>query len=1136
MGVKLPSFETVFGEAIEIASSADRAAYLDRACGDDTMLRRHVESLLGAHVRAGDFLATPGPSPTAAQDHSPPAEGPGALIGPYKLLEEIGEGGMGVVYMAEQTHPVRRKVALKVIKSGMDSKQVVARFEAERQALALMDHPNIARVLEAGTAESGRPYFVMELVRGLPITDYCDRENVTILARLELFVLVCRAVQHAHQKGIIHRDLKPSNVLVTVVDGVPVPKIIDFGIAKATGQSLTDKTLFTGFHQLVGSPLYMSPEQVDLAEVDVDTRSDIYALGVLLYELLTGTTPFDQETFRRAAFDEMRRIIREDEPPKPSTRLSSLGVTISTISSNRGSDPKHLNRTVRGELDWIAMKALEKDRRRRYETANDFAADVMRYLTDRPVEACPPSAWYRFSKYARRHRAGLTTAGLVAIALLAGTALSTWQAIKATAAKVEARAERDRALKAEAQARLEADKAKAISDFLTGDLLLQAEPANNDVEDKVTLLEVLDRAADKVSERFGSQPEVQDAVRRTIALSYNGLGSWEKAERQWRALLESSRHRAGPDSVGFYIAGSELAHILLRRGQFDEAMLDMARRAADGLTRKLGTYHLDTLRSRNFLVDAYMETGRTAEAIAMGEAILEVSESKLGLEHVLTIKIRNSLGNASQRAGRTAEAIKLYEMNLKIEESTLGADHPVSLSNRANLAGAYLAAGRTALAIKMYEATFKLSESKLGAEHPDTLTTRTNLAEAYRRAGRTGEAIEMGETLLKLSESKFGPDHPITISGRNNVALAYSDAGRTAEAINLFQANLKLSESKFGPDYLSTLSDRNNLALAYYHAGRIAEAIKMYEATFKLKESKLGADHPDTLITGYNLAQAYLDTGRTAEAIEMGEAMLKLSESKLGPDHPRTIIGRHTITEAYRLAGRTVEAIKLHETNLKMAESKLGADHHDTLAIRCNLANAYLTVGRTTEAIEMQEATLTIEESKLGPDHPDTLVSRVNLARAYRAAGRLTDALPLFEDTLKRCKAKLGPDHPNTLIVMNELTAAYLVARRWAEAETLARDCLDLREKKQPDDWWKFHTMSQLGAALLGQKKYAEAEPLLLQGYEGLKAREAKIPAPRKDSLAESAAWIVKLYEAWGKTDKAAEWRKTLATATGPRS
>ena len=418
MGVKLMGVETIFGEALELPSASERASFLDRACAGDGDLRRQVQTLLDAHFRAGQFLEAPAATPTVTVNPAPLTDGPGTVIGPYKLLEPIGEGGMGVVYMAEQTRPVRRKVALKIVKPGMDTKQVIARFEAERQALALMDHPNIARVLDAGATGSGRPYFVMELVKGILITDYCDRNRLAVDDRLELFVSVCQAVRHAHQKGIIHRDLKPSNVLVTMIDGAAVPKVIDFGVAKAMGQQLTEKTLYTGFAQLIGTPLYMSPEQAEFSGVDVDTRSDTYSLGVLLYELLTGTTPFNQDTFRTAAYDEIRRIIREQEPPRPSTRISSLEATATAVSANRQTDPRTLGKLMRGELDWIVMKALEKDRNRRYETANGLAADVKRYLSDEPVEACPPSTWYRLRKLARRHRAALALAAAVVLGLV----------------------------------------------------------------------------------------------------------------------------------------------------------------------------------------------------------------------------------------------------------------------------------------------------------------------------------------------------------------------------------------------------------------------------------------------------------------------------------------------------------------------------------------------------------------------------------------------------------------------------------------------------------------------------------------------------------------------------------------------
>ncbi|MGO9470499.1 MAG: WD40 repeat domain-containing serine/threonine-protein kinase [Isosphaeraceae bacterium] len=444
--------EELFHQALALSLPEERAAYLERACAGNRALRESIEALLKANEGASGFLSRPAPG-LAAGSGQPVQEAPGTVIGRYKLLEQIGEGGMGVVYMAEQIEPVRRKVALKVIKPGMDTKQVIARFDAERQALALMDHRNIARILDAGATESGRPYFVMELVRGIPITEYCDRNRLSIADRLDLFALVCQAVQHAHLKGIIHRDLKPSNVMITLHDGTPVPKVIDYGIAKATGQqSLTDRTLHTGFSELMGTPMYLSPEQAELSGLDVDTRSDIYSLGVLLYELLTGTTPFDQDTFRKAALDEVRRIIREQDPPPPSTRLEND--TPTTVSRFRASSfipfdfahgrprPSSLK-----ELDWITMKALEKDRRRRYETAGAFAADIARYRNDQPVEAGPPSAWYRGRKFAWRHRLALTMTAVVALSLSVVVGMWSYSATRldrATRAAAETRTELDR--------------------------------------------------------------------------------------------------------------------------------------------------------------------------------------------------------------------------------------------------------------------------------------------------------------------------------------------------------------------------------------------------------------------------------------------------------------------------------------------------------------------------------------------------------------------------------------------------------------------------------------------------------------------------------------------------------------------
>jgi serine/threonine protein kinase len=419
---KLKEIEEIYHAALEKEAGTQLSAYLDTVCKGDTRLRSQIEALLKANEESADFLENPGFGVGVNLDESPLSEGPGTTIGRYKLLEKIGEGGMAVVYMAEQTAPIRRKVALKIIKLGMDTKSVIARFEAERQALAMMDHPSIAKVLDAGATETGRPYFVMELVTGISITEYCDKNNLSTKERLALFIQVCNAVQHAHQKGIIHRDIKPTNVMVTRHEGQPIPKVIDFGIAKAINQKLTEKTLFTRYAHIIGTPAYMSPEQAELSDLDIDTRTDIYSLGVMLYELLTGTTPFSEEELRKAGYIEMQHIIREQEPPKPSTKLSTLAETLTDIAKYRGCTPDLLTKAIRGDLDWIVMKTLEKTRERRYDNASALALDIQRHLEDQPILARAPGTFYRLHKFFRRHQIQIIASSVVT--LLAATLLA----------------------------------------------------------------------------------------------------------------------------------------------------------------------------------------------------------------------------------------------------------------------------------------------------------------------------------------------------------------------------------------------------------------------------------------------------------------------------------------------------------------------------------------------------------------------------------------------------------------------------------------------------------------------------------------------------------------------------------------
>jgi tetratricopeptide (TPR) repeat protein len=800
-----------------------------------------------------------------------------------------------------------------------------------------MDHPNIARVFDGGATafgmRAGRPYFVMELVRGLPITQYCDETKMSTRGRLELFIQVCRAVQHAHQKGIIHRDLKPSNILVTEQDGRPVPKVIDFGIAKATESRLTDKTLFTGFQQWLGTPAYMSPEQAGLASLDIDTRSDVYSLGVVLYQLLTGSTPFDTQVLLECGLEAVLRTIREVDPPKPSTRLKQERLI------QKGSAPKSEigNRTseIDPDLDWIVMKCLEKDRNRRYETANGLAADLERCLRDEPVQARPPSTGYRLRKFVRKHRGPVAAAAGFVVLLVGATALSVGLAMWAnsernraetarqaeTAQRLATEEERNRAKDAEVEAR-------TVLQFFEDKVLAAArrKGERGGLGKDVTLQAAVDAAANEIQSSFTNRQFVEASIRNVLGATYRDLGEYAKAVEQFERALALQRARAAPDAY-------------------------------------------NTLLAMNNLADSYQDAGRNEEALTLLEQTVELCKKTLGLDHAKTLLSINNLAESYKSAGRLTNAVLLFEDNLTRQQALLG------------------------------------------AQHRDTLITVNNLADAYDRLGRLDDGVRMYEKLVEITKSKLGLDDLLTIHAMNNLAHDYRATGRPGKAVPLLEQAMGLATTNFGPDHAETLIILNNLARAYQGDGRWKDAVALFERAVEGCKVKLGPLHATTIKLRRNQAAACVVSGDLATAEALWRELLEDQEKFLAPD------------------------------SLALADN------------RFQLANCLLWLGN------------------------------------------------------------------------------------YGEAESLLRKCQQVFDHEQRGRSSTFRVRGLLWWALLGQKKYAEAEPLLVQAHEGLRQRRAD-PAsePATSFLNETVERLVQLYEAWGKPDQAALWRENQwASATRTR-
>ena len=865
-----------------------------------------------ASEEAGDARdSAPSPEVEADLARLKPEEA-GERIGNYKLLEQIGQGGFGTVWVAEQERPVHRRVALKIIKLGMDTKEVIARFEQERQALALMDHPHIAKVFDAGATQWGRPFFVMELVRGINITDYCDHANLPTAERLALFIQVCNAVQHAHQKGIIHRDLKPSNILVTLHDGVPVPKVIDFGVAKAMQkQRLTDLTIYTQFQQMIGTPLYMSPEQAEMSGIDIDTRSDIYSLGVLLYELLTGRTPFDPGELMRKAHDEIRRVIREQDPQTPSMFVHTMAADIrANVALHRQSDPAKLAGFLRGDLDWIVMKALEKDRVRRYETAKDLAADIERHLATEPVHARPASRLYRFQKLIRRNKFAFAAGSAVVAAVLIGLTVSIWQAV--------------RAREAEQLATQRLDDVEAVSNYLI-EIFRSPDPTRDGRT--ITVAETLDRAVKKLENDLSDQPERRARLRGALGRTYTALGL---------------SHEAIP----------------------------LEEKARDHCLKFLGPEHPDTLRAMHNLAISYSFAGRREEALKLREEVLTFRRKVLGPEHPDTLMAMGNLAFSYRDAGHREEALKLEERILSLRSKALGPEHSDTLMAMGNLALSYRDAGRREEALKLGVETLRLFRKVNGPEHPDTLRMMNNLAVSYEDLGRGEEALKLREEALTLCRKVFGPEHPITLLAMANLANSSSDTGRRDEALTLREEALMLSRKVLGPEHPDTLMAIDALAGSYRDAGRRDEALKMREEVLPLCRKVLGPEHLATLWVMSELAVSRSDAARWEDALKLREEVLTISRKVLVPEHPDTVKAMGNLAASYYDVGRRDEALKLREEVLTLSRKVLGPEHPETLKAMGNLAGSYHDASRRDEALKLREEVLTLSRKVNGPEHP----------------------------------------------------------------------------------------------------------------------------------------------------------------------
>ena len=806
-------------------------------------------------------------------------------IGPYQLIQKIGEGGMGQVWLAEQTAPLRRRVALKLIRGGAYDDSMLRRFQSERQSLAIMDHPCIAKVFDAGATPDGQPYFVMEYVPGQPITRYCDQHKLKIRDRLELFVKACEGVQHAHQKAIIHRDLKPANILVVEIDGKPTPRIIDFGLAKTLGPGPGGEAFVTRIGGFVGTPGFMSPEQADPSVLDVDTRTDVYSLGMILYVLLTGRLPFDTERWKSKPFDEVLREIREEDAPSPSARLTAQGANAAATAENRGEQPRHLAKLLRGDLDWITMKAIENDRARRYGTPSELAADIRHYLANEPVTARPASPGYRLRKYARRHRIAVGVAALFVLLLTGFAAVQAAQLRRITR---------------------ERDRANRVTDFMTS--MFQVSDPSEARGNTITAREILDRASKDIDTSLNKDPDLKADMMDVMGRVYDSLGLYSRALPLLQRVVDIRKQTLGPNNPQTLSSLDSVANCLADEGRYSEAEA-LERQILDYRKRTLGPKHPDTLGSMNNLAATLDQEGKYGDAEKLYRETLDLRRGVLGLDAPATLTSMYNLGRILQEEGHLAEAEALDRQTLESRTRVLGPDHPQTLASMGVLAIDLNSEGKYSEAERLDRQTLDARQRVLGPDHPETLMSMTNLSNNLRYQGKLAEAEVLNRQTLDLERRSLGSEHPGTLGTMANLGIILQEERRYADAEKIHRETLDLDRRVLGAEHPETQNAMDNLAIDLSMENHYAEAERLYRQTLEIRRRVLGPEHPHTLGTMINLGNCLLAEGRYTDAESLYRETLGIAGRVLRPNHPYAAAAELGLAETLARQGRRDEAL-----------------------------------------------------------------------------------------------------------------------------------------------------------------------------------------------------------------------------------